>query len=103
MQGQAFFDFHRIAPCPGVKYATGRVFDRPHQVKGQLSARCKGKKVNLRLQRSTFPTYTAAVSFNFCHSAVPTTLLNPSLTFGSSLSFPINLSLSISISSRRIH
>ena len=58
MQGQAFFDFHRIAPCPGVKYATSRVFDRPHQADGQLPTLLPGNKVNPCLQRSTFTTYT---------------------------------------------
>lgn len=33
------------------------------------------------------PRYPAAVSFSFCHAPVPTTLLNPPLTFGFSANF----------------
>ena len=104
MQGQAFFDFHGIVPCPWVKYAAARVFGLLPLVNGQLPALRKGKKVNLHLQRrSTFPTYsTATVSFSLFHPAVPTTLLNPPLTFGFSANFFLKLSRSISMSSRRV-
>jgi len=43
--------------------------------------------VNPLLRRSTFLSYSTTISFNFCHSAVPTTLLNPLLTFGFASSF----------------